>query len=558
MNFLPVAHRELRMAAAQPRTYRGRVLSALVVVLISLSMLYAGFGRALNVSSAGRNLFLILSAIAAAYVLLDGVMLTADCVSQEKREGTLGLLFLTDLRGYDVVAGKLISRAANAAYCLMAALPALGIGLFLGGVSGQEFFRVTVALLNGLFFSAALGMFVSALAREERRAMGLALLGVLTWSVLIPMLGWGLSVYQQTGVIHPLFLVTSPAGSFLSGLFDSTPGTTTLGYDFGQSLALSHALGWCLLAAASLVLPHAWRDKSPRQALKGLFSPAKAAQARLRRAGLDENPLLSAGERPVERSLGFWPIFLVVCLGWAVGWALGRSQWLSLPVYVTAVALLHLGLVYAVTITACRRPGHDQRSGVLEILLTTPGGEDMYRRGRLLSLKRRSLVPVLIVLAADGGVMAAGCWASGPLNWEWLGWIVAFVALAVKLLIDLYTVSWVGFWQGLKTGNAGRALRNTVFQVFVVRWILLMAILAVLGAVTDGQLYRSEAGMIVGVAGYLVLVGMTSLHYCGKAMTELQDNLRTLTLDLDAAAEVAGSRSRTPLKRGAPVRHSVS
>ena len=28
---------------------------------------------------------------------------TADSLSAEKREGTLGLLFLTDLRGYDVV-----------------------------------------------------------------------------------------------------------------------------------------------------------------------------------------------------------------------------------------------------------------------------------------------------------------------------------------------------------------------------------------------------------------------------------------------------------------------
>ena len=29
--------------------------------------------------------------------------MTADCLSEEKREGTLGLLFLTDLRGYDIV-----------------------------------------------------------------------------------------------------------------------------------------------------------------------------------------------------------------------------------------------------------------------------------------------------------------------------------------------------------------------------------------------------------------------------------------------------------------------
>jgi len=35
--------------------------------------------------------------------------LTADTLSGESREGTLGLLFLTDLRSWDVTLGKLAS-----------------------------------------------------------------------------------------------------------------------------------------------------------------------------------------------------------------------------------------------------------------------------------------------------------------------------------------------------------------------------------------------------------------------------------------------------------------
>ena len=38
-----------------------------------------------------------------------GLVLTADCISQERREGTLGLLFLTDLRGPDVALGNRIT-----------------------------------------------------------------------------------------------------------------------------------------------------------------------------------------------------------------------------------------------------------------------------------------------------------------------------------------------------------------------------------------------------------------------------------------------------------------
>ena len=51
-------------------------------------------------------LFTVLNAIAFIFCLLAGVFLTADCLSEEKREGTLGLLFLTSLKGYDVVLGK--------------------------------------------------------------------------------------------------------------------------------------------------------------------------------------------------------------------------------------------------------------------------------------------------------------------------------------------------------------------------------------------------------------------------------------------------------------------
>ena len=64
---------------------------------------------------------------------LAGLFLTSDTLSEEKREGTLGLLFLTDLRGYDVVFGKLISHSTQALYGLLAAFPILGLTLLIGG-----------------------------------------------------------------------------------------------------------------------------------------------------------------------------------------------------------------------------------------------------------------------------------------------------------------------------------------------------------------------------------------------------------------------------------------
>jgi hypothetical protein len=65
---------------------------------------------------------LVLTWIAMFACLLMGLGGTADCVNQERREGTLGLLFLTNLRRYDVVLGGLASTGLNS-FCWHLPLP---------------------------------------------------------------------------------------------------------------------------------------------------------------------------------------------------------------------------------------------------------------------------------------------------------------------------------------------------------------------------------------------------------------------------------------------------
>src|SRR6185369_16616885 len=124
-----------------------------------------------------------------------------DCLSQEIREGTMGLLFLTGLRGYEILVGKLVPRLATSAFNILAALPALAIALFLGGVTGSDVFRVAVALLNALFFSACLGLLVSAVCQKARRAINVAFGAVVLWAGLLPAIGWALSIYRQSFTI---------------------------------------------------------------------------------------------------------------------------------------------------------------------------------------------------------------------------------------------------------------------------------------------------------------------------------------------------------------------
>src|SRR5664279_6501488 len=124
------------------------------------------------------GLFSILTGSAVLYCLLSGVWFTADCLSAEKREGTLGLLFLTDLKGYDVVFGKLVATSLNGFYAALAAVPILALQLLLGGVTAGEFGRMALVVVNTLFFSLALGICVSAMSRSPRKAMAMTLLAV--------------------------------------------------------------------------------------------------------------------------------------------------------------------------------------------------------------------------------------------------------------------------------------------------------------------------------------------------------------------------------------------
>src|SRR5262245_7602422 len=123
------------------------------------------------------------------YCLLAGLRSTSDCLSEEKREGTLGLLFLTDLRGYDVIIGKLTANSLAVFYCVVAVLPVLAIPLLMGGVAAAEFGRISLVLLNTLFLSLCAGMLASACCRSGRAAIIWTFLLVLLVAAGGPALG---------------------------------------------------------------------------------------------------------------------------------------------------------------------------------------------------------------------------------------------------------------------------------------------------------------------------------------------------------------------------------
>ncbi|MDB6020283.1 MAG: family transporter protein, partial [Pedosphaera sp.] len=293
MTFLPIVDRELRVAARLTATYRNRSIIAGVVTFVAMVMFALG-AFSTSPSHVGSSMFWTLAYMALAFCLLEGVRKTADCLCEEKREGTLGLLFLTDLKGYDIVLGKLAAKSLSSIYGLLSVLPVLALSLLLGGITAGEYWRIVLALANILFFSLCAGMWVSCWSRDERQAMTASFMLVALWVAVPLLIGWH-SLYP----LSPVYAFE--AGAARAYLF--APG------DYWQSLGIAQGLSWAMLLWASLAVPHCWREEK-FNALSAQWwrrSPKMRPHDALRRARrraqmLDINPAYwLAGRNPSQR-----------------------------------------------------------------------------------------------------------------------------------------------------------------------------------------------------------------------------------------------------------------
>src|SRR6266705_586924 len=168
MRFLSIAERELRAGARQKRTHRMRWITAAAffALLIWLMWVFDGV-RA-------PQIFHAFSALTFVYCIVIGTAVTADCLSSEKREGTMGLLFLTNLNGPEIIGGKLCSSALTAAYGLFAIFPLLALQMLIGGITLSHFWRTVLSLADAIGFSVAIGFLASSVCIRQFTAIALA------------------------------------------------------------------------------------------------------------------------------------------------------------------------------------------------------------------------------------------------------------------------------------------------------------------------------------------------------------------------------------------------
>jgi ABC-type transport system involved in multi-copper enzyme maturation permease subunit len=164
----PVVSRELLAEARRPFNYWLRVLTAGFVGFAFTTMIFEGGGVLMD---RGAFLFNELNSVLFYSILILVPIMTADCLSREKREGTLGLLFLTPLTARDIILGKMITHGLRAFTLVLSALPLMALPSVLGGVTWKSAIQSMVLHLSALIFSLAAGFWASARHTEWVRAV---------------------------------------------------------------------------------------------------------------------------------------------------------------------------------------------------------------------------------------------------------------------------------------------------------------------------------------------------------------------------------------------------
>lgn len=473
MTFLPIVERELRVRARMKSTYRFRLGAAIgAILLVGLILVSEGM------QAAGRNgsvVFTVLAWLSFFHCLIDGARSTADCLSEEKRSGTLGLLFLTDLRPYDVVLGKLMATSLNSFYGLLAIFPPLAIPLIIGGVTVGEFWRMVLALLNTLFFSVTVGLALSSVCRDERRAWMGTVGVVVFFAVLPPWLllnpAWALSPWAAF----------SPTTAFVSG-FDAR--YAMLPEPYWSSIWFVQFMSWAALITAMMVLPHSWQDRPSSKApawwtrLTARIVPKSLPDDFVGRAPfLEGNPAVWLATRGGTRQTLLLTVVGITALIALTAWLLSSGATAVGFTLFGVMFLIHLTISVSVASEACHMFAGARESGAMELLLCTPMTAKEIVEGHVLGLRKMFYKPVAALVAIESVLVAGQVYALGQ-EGKPLAVCVIVVMLAglcmLAAVMDLAAVARYGLWQGLVNRKPAKAVTRTVV------WVLLLPLLPVL------------------------------------------------------------------------------
>ena len=448
MTVWPVIVREVRVQARQKFTYTLRVLGAVAVLVALVSW---ALGRGFLPGQGGRIFVYIHGALLWAIWILVPLS-TADCVSRERREGTLGLLFLTHLTARDVVFAKGLAHGLRALTLWLAALPVVVIPFLMGGLPWQSVVLSCVINFSSIALALAASVLASSYCREWHRSLALtmligAVLIVAYGSVLFLGICIGFLPYLPANTLQHIWEHLPSLEDIAAGALIMLSGVDNVWAQASSSLpplaqrgaiiALAGVTLLTLLAAGGLLrlaarsVRRRWQEQSRSarvEKLERIFCTPMFWASLLRRWmrwNLSRNPIGWLEQRTWSGRLVMWS-WLAVLVGFYS--TLVSSGGFYLRTFQPIQMALAWLLMVSIAATASGSFRRERESGVLELLLVSPLNSWQIILGRLRGMWTQFVPAVALLLAVWLFVATFERDVSG---WDGVWFSVAFLTLPV-------------------------------------------------------------------------------------------------------------------------------
>jgi hypothetical protein len=427
MNPLPLFVRELVVAGRRSSTHR------LKLAFGGGSMLVALWALLLAKSGTGLPILHGLTWMAALMAVFAAIAIASDTISRERRDGTLGFLFLTDLSAVDLVLGKFAAAGLLPAMGLVAMFPAFATCLLVGGVPVGLFWKTMAALVLTLIFSLSAAICVSSFCEDHRKAFG------------------GTTILLL--VASPLWLVWFAQNLSLSSFI---------------GLAITFAVGaGCLLYWSAKRLLHCWRDDERTAESRG-----SERRDELSPALLEKFPVAWMMQRR-QRENRRWAMlgFGVVIVALLLSLPMWRFRWDLL----LALLAIHIGYEFILIARTAYFFYADRQTGALELLLGSRLLNEEIFEGLNQYLVRRSVFFISMLTVVDLAI-ALALWSGASQRLAALP-----LALAGGLWITLFGLGWLGVYRSLMMKHPSLAMLATFARLSLLPMLLSILFLQVPG-----------------------------------------------------------------------------
>lgn len=390
MNVQPLIIRELRAESRRANTYWVRALApaAITALFAWATVTYRG-----HPNSLGPHLFNSLSTAFITAILVIVSALTSDSISREKREGTLGLLFLTPLSDNELVIGKALIHLLRAIPIILAVAPIIGLPFLVGGISTNALFSLAADAVRAILIAIAAGIFSS--------VRNTAWIQSIVWAEISAVIAYGLTSL----VITPIGIIVAAFALWLAVL-DAGLNIKT----FAESGAEKPPLWLRLISGSDF-----WRAAFHWDARKAR----------------DQNPIAWLQEYNWTSRLTKW--------GWCI-LLFGAQVRMLFHVrrYIDYQLNLYILVALGIAFSAAASFRSERQTGALELLLVTPISAGKLIWGRLQGIWFHFLPPIAILTTV---------WIMGP---QW-------ISLPHRYLFYLagayFCIPPIGFYVSLLTPN---------------------------------------------------------------------------------------------------------